>query len=165
MSWDSYVAMMLNTLDPETNQYTVTGVGSHGAIYGKDGSKWGSSEGFELYAYEYEIDTGEDTVQKEDINEVEIVKGIFEGKTKGGKAGIRMANKKYMYVNSYDGIHKLSCGGGGALLAQTGDCYLIATWDINAKDSNGQTQCPGDLEKNVIYLREYLLNYEQSQKA
>ena len=156
MSWDAYVAMMTNTLNPETNQYDVTGVGSYGAIYGKDGAKWGSTEGFELYAYEYEIDAGDGTTEKENVNEVDIVKGIFEGKTKGGKAGIRMANKKYMYINSYDGLHKLSCGGGGAILGQTGNCYLIATWDSSVSDSTGKPQNPGDVEKNVSYLREYL---------
>ena len=163
MSWDSYVAMMTNTLDSETNQYTTTGVGTFGAIYGKDGSKWGTTEGFELYAYEYEIDCGDGTTEKEDINEVDIVKGIFEGKTKGGKAGIRMSNKKYMYTGSYDGIHKLACGGGGAILAQTGNCYLIAIWDQANVDSNGKPQNPGDLEKNVDFLRTYLLEHESKQ--
>ena len=156
MSWDSYVAMITNTLDPETNQYTTTGVGTYGAIYGTDGSKWGATEGFELYAYEYEIDAGDGTVEKENINEVDIVKGIFEGKTKGGKAGVRLGNKKYMYISSYEGIHKLSCGGGGALLAKTDKCYLVAIWDSSNQDSNGKPQNPGDVEKNLIYLKEYL---------
>ena len=156
MSWDSYVAMMTNTLDPETNQYTVTGVGSNGAIYGKDGSKWGATEGFELYAYEYKIDNGDGTETTENINEVDILKGIFEGKTKGGNAGVRLGNKKYMYINAYDGIHKLSAGGGGCLLAETSNAYLIATWDSASADSTGKPQNPGDLEKNIIYLREYL---------
>ena len=156
MSWDSYVAMITNTLDPETNQYTTTGVGTYGAIYGKDGSKWGATEGFELYAYEYEIDAGDGTIEKENINEVDIVKGIFEGKTKGGKAGVRLGNKKYMYISSYEGIHKLSCGGGGALLAQTDKCYLVAIWDSSNQDSAGKPQNPGDVEKNLIYLKEYL---------
>ena len=163
MSWDSYVAMMTNTLDPETNQYTVTGVGTNAAIYGKDGAKWGSTPGFELYAYEYEIDAGDGTTEKENINEVDIVKGIFEGKTKGGKAGIRIGNKKYMYVGNYDGMHKLAGGNGGCILAQTGKCYLIATWDNTNMDSTGKPQNPGDVEKNVAYLREYLTEYEKSQ--
>ena len=158
MSWDSYVAMITNTLDPETNQYTTTGVGTYGAIYGKDGSKWGATEGFELYAYEYEIDAGDGTTEKENINEVEIVKGIFDGKTKGGKAGVRLGNKKYMYISNYDGIHKLSCGGGGALLGQTDKCYIVAIWDSSNQDSNGKPQNPGDVEKNLVYLREYLKN-------
>ena len=164
MSWDSYVAMMTNTLDPDTNQYTVTGVGDFAAIYGKDGSKWGATEGFELYAYEYKIDTGDETEDvKENINEVEIVKGIFEGKTTGGKAGIRMGNKKYMYVGAYEGIHKLSCGGGGAILAQTDKCYLIAIWNSGSADSTGKPQNPGDLEKNIAYLKEYLIEFEKNQ--
>ena len=158
MSWDSYVAMMLNKLDPETNQYSVTGVGTFGAIYGKDGSKWGASEGFELYAYEYEIDAGDGTVQKENINEVDIVKGIFEGKTKGGPAGVRIANKKHMYISKDEGVHKLSCAGGGALLAETTNAYLIATWDQSNQDSRGLPQNPGDLLNCVLYLREYLVN-------
>ena len=162
MSWDSYVAMMLNTLDPETQQYIETGVGTHGAIYGKDGSKWGTSEGYELYAYDYSIDMGDGTTETEYINEVEIVKGIFEGKTKGGKAGVRIGNTKFMYINNYDGVHKLSCKGGGALLAETGKCYLIATWDQGNLTSGGKPQNPGDLEKNVKYLREYLVEYEKT---
>ena len=163
MSWDAYVAMMTNTFDPDTNQYSVTGVGTHGAIYGKDGAKWGATEGFELYAYDYEIDTGDGNTEKEYINEVDIVKGIFEGKTKGGKAGVRIGNKKYMYIGSYDGVHKLSCSGGGAILAQTNKCYLIAIWDNSNQDSTGKPQNPGDVEKNVAYLREYLTNFENSQ--
>ena len=158
MSWDSYVAMMTNTLDPETNQYTTTGVGTFAAIYGTDGSKWGTTEGFELYAYEYEIDAGDGSVEKENINEVDIVKGIFEGKTKGGKAGIRLGNKKYMYISAYDGLHKLACGGGGAILGKTDKCYLIATWDSSNMDSAGKPQNPGDVEKNMVYLKEYLAN-------
>ena len=155
--------MMTNTLDPDTNQYSVTGVGTHAAIYGKDGSKWGTTEGFELYAYEYEIDQGDGTTTQESINEVEIVNGIFNGKTKGGKAGVRIGNKKYMYISEYDGIHRLSCSGGGAVLAQTGKCYLIAIWDSTNKDSSGKPQNPGDLEKNVEYLKKYLTEYEASQ--
>ena len=156
MSWDSYVAMMTNTLNPDTNQYDVTGVGSNAAIYGKDGSKWGASEGFELYAYEYKIDPGDGTEEVENVNEVDILKGIFEGKTKGGKAGVRLGNKKYMYISNYDGVHKLSAGGGGAILGETEKCFLIATWDSTQADSAGKPQNPGDVEKNVIYLREYL---------
>ena len=163
MSWDPYVAMMTITFDQEVNEYTTTGVGSHAAIYGKDGSKWGTTEGFELYAYEYEIDTGEEVKTKENINEVEIVQGIFNGKTKGGNAGIRIGNKKYMYISEYEGIHRLSCSGGGAVLAQTGKCLLIAIWDATNVDSAGKPQNPGDLEKNVAYLREYLLEHEKSQ--
>ena len=158
MSWDSYVAMMTNTLDPETNQYKVTGTGTFGAIYGTDGSKWGNTEGFELYAYEYDIDSGDGDIVKEPINEVNIVKGIFEGKKTGGKAGVRLGNKKYMYISEYDGLHKLACGGGGAILAKTDKCYLIGTWDSSNVDSTGKPQNPGDLEKNCIYLREYLKN-------
>ena len=94
--------MMLNTLDPETQQYTETGVGTHGAIYGKDGSKWGTSEGYELYAYDYSIDMGDGTTEAEYINEVEIVKGIFEGKTKGGKAGVRIGNTNIHFLLKYD---------------------------------------------------------------
>ena len=163
MSWDSYVAMMTNTLDPDTNQYSTTAVGSHAAIYGKDGSKWATTEGFELYAYEYEIDTGEEEKKKENVNEVEIVQGIFSGKTKGGNAGIRIGNKKYMYISEYEGVHRLSCSGGGAVLAQTGKCLLIAIWDATNVDSAGKPQNPGDLEKNVAYLKDYLTEFEKTQ--
>ena len=156
MSWEGYVAMMTNTLDPDTNEYTTTAVGTFAAIYGTDGSKWGNTEGFELYAYEYDIDAGDGTTVKETVNEVDIVKGIFDGKTKGGSAGIRLGNKKYMYISEYDGIHKLACGGGGAILGRTDKCYLIATWDSTNVDSSGKPQNPGDVEKNVTYLRQYL---------
>ena len=156
MSWDGYVAMLTNTLDPDTNKYTTTAVGTFAAIYGVNGSKWGSTEGFELYAYEYDIDAGDGTTIKETVNEVDIVRGIFEGKTTGGSAGIRLGNKKYMYISEYDGLHKLACGGGGAILGRTDNCYMIATWDSTNVDSSGKPQNPGDVEKNVIYLRQYL---------
>ncbi|CAI2381908.1 unnamed protein product [Moneuplotes crassus] len=156
MSWDSYVAMMTNTLDPETNAYTVTGVGTFGAIYGTDGSKWGNTEGFELYAYEYEIDGGDGTTTKVAINEVDIVKDILGGKTKGGDAGIRLGNKKYMHISEYDGVHKLVCSGGGALIAKTEKCYMVCVYDTKNNDSNGKPQNPGDVEKNMLYLRTYL---------
>ena len=90
--------MMLNTFDSETNQYIELEVGTHGAIYGKDGSKWGTSEGYELYDYDYSIDMGDGTTETEYINEFEIVKEIFEGKTKGGKAGIRIGSTNFYLI-------------------------------------------------------------------
>ena len=157
MSWESYAAMLTNTLDPDTNEYTVTGVGTHGAIYGLDGTKYGCTPGFELYAYEFEIDVGDGTTKKADINEVDIALGLFKGQTKGGDAGIRLGNTKFMFLRKEDGkIYLSKKGGGGAIIAEAKKTILIAVWDPNNADSNGLPQNPGDVLKNVEILQEYL---------
>lgn len=98
MSWDGYVAMITNVYDAAAQQYTVTGVGQFGGIFGFDGTKWATSEGFDLTCYEYNIQIDDETTQAVQIDEPSILKSIINGNSKGGEAGIRLGNEKYMVV-------------------------------------------------------------------
>ena len=69
MSWDSYVAMITNVYDAATQQYTVTGVGQDGAIFGYDGAVWAKSEALTITQYDHEIQIDETNTQTVAVDE------------------------------------------------------------------------------------------------
>ena len=156
MSWDSYIAMITNVYDYSAQAYTVTGVAQYGAIYGHDGTKWGSTEGFDLKSYEYEIQIDDTNTQKVNIDEVAIFKKVITGDDRGGEAGIRFGGEKYM-VTSRDGNRvNLSKKAGGAIIGKAKTCAVIGVWTSALKDSTGKYQNPGDTWTRVKAMVEYL---------
>ena len=49
--WEQYIYQIQNKFDAEKNDYTVTNVCEHAAIYGYDGTLWAGSAGFALSTY------------------------------------------------------------------------------------------------------------------
>ena len=157
MSWDSYVAMITNVFDAEAGAYTVTGVGQHGGIFGFDGTKWGTTEGFDLTAYDYDIVLDDDgNTQKVAVDEPGIFKDLLNGNDKGGDAGVRLGNEKYMVVRRDGKFINLSKKAGGAVIGKAKTCAVIGVWTSASVDSTGKNQNPGDLHKRVEALVEYL---------
>ena len=54
MSWDTWVDMIRHTFSVKKGEWTCMNVCEHGAIYGKDGGKWGTSKGFEVCVYPFD---------------------------------------------------------------------------------------------------------------
>ena len=138
MSWDSYIAQITNVYDYTAQTYTATGVAQFGAIYGLDGSKWGSTAGFDLTTYEYELDDGAGNVTKVIVNEPEILKSILGGNDKGGEAGIRLGGEKYMLTGREADRINLSKKAGGMIIGKSKTCAVLGVWTSALKDSNGK---------------------------
>ena len=135
----------------------MTGVGEHGGIFGHDGVKWGTSEGFDLTAYPYDIVLDDEgNTQKADVDEVKIFKDLLNGNDRGGEAGVRLGGEKYMVVRRDGKFINLSKRAGGAIIGKAKTCAAIGTWTNTKKDSSGKVQNPGDLQLRLEALVEYL---------
>ncbi len=156
MSWDSYIAQITNVYDYAAGAYTATGVAQFGAIYGLDGSKWGSSEGFDLTSYDYEIDDGTGTTKKIAIDESAILKAVLSGDDKGGEAGIRIGKEKFMLTGRDGDRINLSKKAGGLIIGKAKTCAVLGVWTSAQKDSNGKFQNPGDVWARVKAMVDYL---------
>ena len=156
MSWDSYIAMITNVYDYSAQSYTVTGVAQYGAIYGLDGTKWGSTEGFDLKSYEYEIQIDDTNTKKVSIDEVATLKSILTGDDKGGEAGIRLNGEKLMITGRDGNRINLSKKAGGLIIGKAKTCAVLGEWTSAQKDSHGKFQNPGDVWARVKAMVEYL---------
>ena len=157
MSWDGYVAMITNVFDAASNSYTVTGVAKNGGIFGHDGTKWGATEGFDLTAYDYDVVLDEEGNKKTvNVDEKALFKDVLNGQTRGGEAGLRFNNEKYMFVSQEGKLTRLSKRGGGAIIGKAKTCGVIGTWNSEDADSTGKNQNPGDVTLRIEALVEYL---------
>ena len=162
MSWDTYVHQIQNTLDPETNNWSVTNVCLYACVYGKDGSAWATSPGFQLATYEFDLMQEDGSTKKVTCNEHSAVLKATTGDRKGGQeAGIRICNQKYMFLqaNEEGGVKYAVLsrqGGGGACIAQTAQAVLVGVWEKGQQMSNGGTQNTGDCTKNVLTVAKNL---------
>ena len=164
MAWDPYVHQIQNTFDPDTNSWKVTNVCSYAWIGGHDGTKWASTEGFELGAYEAEI-MGPDlvTMVKVPCNEPAALVACAGngGKRNGGQeCGIRIANQKYM-VNRQSDEGDIKCvalskTGGGAFVAVTKQCLIVGSYLKDQPMSAGGNQNIGSVTANVLSVAKQL---------
>ena len=93
--WDKYVDQILHKLNEDETEFDVTGVCTHGAIYGRDGTCWAYSENMpELKCYTHEID-GMGEIIKVEVNELENAIKAGEGEKRFGDAGLRICGKKF----------------------------------------------------------------------
>ena len=157
MSWDGYVAMIQHVFDAASNSYTVQNVAASGGIFGLDGTKWGATEGFDLTVYDYDVLLDEEGNKKTvNVDEKALFKDVLNGNTRGGEAGLRFGNDKYMFVSQEGKYTRLSKRGGGAIIGKAKTCGVIGTWDTASTDSTGKNQNPGDVMLRIEALVQYL---------
>ena len=113
--WDKYIDQILHKINEDETDFDVMNVCSHAAIYGKDGTCWAYSEKFpELKVYTHEIDNL-GTIEKVEVNELELAIRAGNGETRLGDAGLRMGGKKFTIRGEFDastgGIQVAAMGG------------------------------------------------------
>ena len=70
--WMTYIDQILNKLNFDTNEWTVTGCCEAAAIYGLDGSAWAWSPNFpELSSYEHPLEDMAGNVTNVAVDEVQ----------------------------------------------------------------------------------------------
>ena len=70
------------------------------------------------------------------VNEFECVKGAASGSRMPSPAGIRIADKKYVFVRhdqEYSSTYMTRQGGGGACVAQTKTAIIVGMWEKDAE--------------------------------
>ena len=138
MSWDTYAQMITNVWDYPSQKFSGSGIGQFGAIIGYDGTLWAATPGFALTAYDYSIQLDETNTKTVAVDEVQIYKSLLLGDSRGGEAGIRLNQEKFM-VTSKDGPRiNLSKKGGGAIILKSKQCSLIGVWTSASKDFSGK---------------------------
>ena len=143
MSWDGYIYQIQHSYDADTQQYKLTNICEHAAIYGLDGSLWAASPGFQLYNYNFDLVLEDDSKKSVPVNEFTAALEATKGNRKGTEAGIRMANQKYMLVKHTPESNSAYLGregGGGACVARTNTALVIGIWNKVAEMSNKQLQ-------------------------
>uniref|UniRef100_A0A7S3IKQ9 Profilin n=1 Tax=Strombidium inclinatum TaxID=197538 RepID=A0A7S3IKQ9_9SPIT len=156
MSWDQYVHKVQNTLDPATNNWSVTNVCSYACVYGHDGAQWAASQGFQLATYQFDMPQEDGSTKPVNCNEHSALMKAAGGDRKGGQeCGIRICNQKYMFLKSAEEKGVKFCvlsrqGGGGACIGKTAKTLIVGVWDKTQQMSNGGLQNTGDCEKNVL---------------
>ena len=157
--WDAYIYQIQNRYNPDTQQYTLTNVCEHAAIYGTDGTLWAASPGFQLYNYAFDLTQEDESKKSVQVNEFTAAHEASKGNRKGTEAGIRMANQKYMLIkhnpesaSAYLGRE----GGGGACIARSNTAIVIGIWNKAGTMSNNQLQNAGDCNDLVEKMAEYL---------
>ena len=90
------------------------------------------------------------------VDEKALFKDLLNGQTRGGEAGIRFNNEKYMFVSQEGKLTRLSKRGGGAIIGKAKTCGVIGTWNSEDADSTGKNQNPGDVTLRIEALVEYL---------
>ena len=159
--WATYIDQIISKLDYDTNEWKAQNVCSDAAIYGHDGTCWAFSPTFpELLTYDHEIEDLGGNKTPVNVNEVEIAKAAAEGTRNPSDAGIRLGNKKYMFVRHDDSgerpVTQLSCSGGGAIVSNCNSGVVIALFDKEKKDSNGKDQNHSDVMEQVRDMAKYL---------
>ena len=157
--WEGYIYQIQNKFDHTTQQYKLTNVCEHAALFGLDGTMWASTQGFQLYNYEFEMTQEDGSKKKVNVNEFNCVVEATTGNRKGSEAGIRMANQKYMMIKhnpENNSVYLGREGGGGACVARTKSALVIGIWNKAAQMGNGNLQNAGDCNECVEKVAEFL---------
>jgi len=126
MSWQAYVDDYLLAELP--NGATLT----HAAIFGQDGSEWAKSSEFpEISDEEFE----------------HLMKG-FEDQSVLTSNGVRVADKKYVFILSDNQNIRCRAGSGGLTAHKTEQAVLLGIYDEPAQS--------GDVEVAVAKVADYL---------
>ena len=144
--WEAYIYQLQNKYDTATNQYLITNVNEHAAIYGLDGTCWAKTAAFNLSSYKFDLEDEEGKKKSVDVNEFVTALEASKGNRKGSEAGIRMNNEKYMLIQhnaDADTAYLGKAGGGGACIARTNTAVIITVWNKKLEMSNKQLQNPG----------------------
>ena len=165
MSWNDYVQGYLVRYANQPTGERLSNVCENGALVGTDGTVWAATPGFALEKYSTSVENGDGTSATIRIDEFSQLSQAF---TSAGMAsrlgGIRIHREKY-YTISYDSekhIMYLRKENGGACIAKTNICYVIATFSRarTMNKSNGE-QCPqnpGATNRSVEELQNYLIS-------
>jgi hypothetical protein len=160
-AWDEYVNQVMHKYDFDTNAVLTENMCTAVAIYGHDGAAWAFTADFpELLTYDFTVEgmCEADNVTV-NVNEVDVANKAGQGeRAPAGAAGIRLGNKKYMFVahNPDSKVTMLSCTGGGAAIANINGASIIAFYDKNKCDSAGKNQSPGNVAAQVETMHAFL---------
>ena len=147
-------------MDYDTNQLTATGVCTEACIYGDDGTAWAYTPNCpELLAdYTFDLPDMVGNTTPVQLNEIDIAVKAGQGERAPSAAGIRLANKKFMFINHIDSMKTtaLSTIGGGAAIGKTATGFVLAYWSKTEKDSNGELQSNDRCITQVSAMAEYL---------
>ena len=157
--WEGYIYQIQNKYNPDTQQYTVTNMCQHAAIYGTDGTPWAASAGFALNKVTFDMEQEDGTKKPVPVDEFVCALEATKGNRKGSEAGIRMNGQKYMMIRhnpESNSVYLSREGGGGACVARTSSAVVIGIWDKTAKMSNDKLQNNGDCNELVEKMGEYL---------
>jgi hypothetical protein len=164
MSWDPYVTdYLLNYTDYTTGAVT-TNANDGAAIVGLDGTIYAIGGNIELRNSTVDQEQDDGSVKKLQLNEFNNLVAAYATKgTKMPEGGIRVSGQKYMGVGGNDEFASfyLKKTEGGACVAKTETCYVIAVWNgkKNFTDSKGKSasQNPGLCNKAVEALQKFLV--------
>jgi len=163
--WQSYIDQIVNKMDYNTNEFSVTGICDEAAIYGHDGSAWAWSPGFpELKVSSFTVEgmTAADT-KTHQVDEFQCALKAADGNRNPSEAGIILGGEKYMFTSNNDGLTQLSRrGGGGASLMKTNTALVIAFWKKDKPFTGGKNgvQNAGDCAMQVEAMAKYLIGLQ-----
>ena len=100
--WDQYVNLVMHKLDDAGTGWATTNICTYACIYGQDGAKWASTEGFELHNYEFDLADEGGKITKVPCNEHANLLLAAGGNNKPSACGIRICNQKYMFQRVID---------------------------------------------------------------
>ena len=109
--------------------------------------------------YTFDLEGMGDTFEKVEVDEIDVAIKAGNGTRNPTNAGIRLGNQKYMYV-SHDESDKTTQlskrGGGGGAIAITNKAFIVAFYEKDLKQSDGQNQNGGDCEMQVLAMAKFL---------
>ena len=159
--WDTYVTQVVDKYDFDTNEVVMSNLCTAAAIYGHDGSCWAYTAAFpELTKYEFSVEgMSPEDITVVQVDEFDAVKKAGEGDRKPcGDAGMRLGNKKYMFVfhDETAKVTQLSCSGGGAAIYNINGASIIAIYDKNVKSSDDGAQSGARCAEQVGIMGAFL---------
>ncbi len=157
--WESYIYQIQNRYDPTTQEYTLTNCCTGAALYGQEGTPWAATQGFTLSEYEFEVEQEDGSKKKVKVNEFQTAFEASKGNRKPSEAGIRMNNKKFMFLTHQpdnNSVYLAQQGGGGACVCRSKTALVIGIWDKAAEMSNKKLQNPGDCNELVEKMGAFL---------
>jgi hypothetical protein len=141
-AWDSYIWQVQNKWSVKNNNYSITNVCAHAAIYGIDGSPWATSAEWPgLHEYEHPLEQDDGSTTNIKVNEFNCAMAVSNGKRMPTAAGVRLGHTKFVMIkhDPETNVCYLSrMGGGGACVARTKNALVIGIWDKNMIMSNNQ---------------------------
>ena len=155
--------MLQHSCDRDRKDYSRTNCCEHAAIIGNDGIAWAVSSDWPLLKEYNHTFTNDQGGQSEIlVNEFNCAMGVANGNRSPCAAGILMGSQKYAYIKQDDKskAHCLvSAGKGGACVGKLAKCIIIATWNNDAKASDGSPQnmdlCADQVGKLMKLLQEH----------
>ena len=155
-SWGAFITnYLVNSVQGDT---TVYGACETGALVGKDGGIWASTEGFKLdAATKVKVAKDDGSSEEITINEFDHVMDAIANKgdtTKMKKGGVHFMGRKWIVLDGFQGegyyTQYFKRDGGGAAISLTDNGNLIVgTWSAETKCVTMKGEVKKDVKQSV----------------